>query len=56
MIICKTRVEPFDVLIINRIASMTSGDCASNWSTNVRSNEEKGDLQLRNEPSAERKL
>ena len=28
MVICKTRVKPFDVLIINRIGSMTSGDCA----------------------------
>ena len=29
MMMCKTRVKPFDVLIINRIASMTSGDCAT---------------------------
>ena len=28
MIICKTRVKPFDVLNINRIASMKSGDYA----------------------------
>ena len=28
MMRCKTRVKPFDVLIINRIAGMTSVDCA----------------------------
>ena len=27
--ICKMRVKPFDVLIINRIANMTSVDCAT---------------------------
>ena len=29
MMIRKTRVEPFDVLIKNRIANMTSVDCAT---------------------------
>ena len=27
--ICKTQVKPFDVLIINRIANMTSVHCAT---------------------------
>ena len=46
--ICKTQVKPFDVLIKNRKANMISVDCAINWSTNVRSNERKGDPQLTN--------
>ena len=29
MTICKTRVKPFDVLIKNRMANMTSVDCAT---------------------------
>ena len=42
MMICKMRLKPFDVLIINRIASF----CHSNWSTNDGSDEEKGAPQL----------
>ena len=29
MTICKIRVKPFDVMIMNRIANMTSVDCAT---------------------------
>ena len=29
MMICKIRVKPFDILIIIRIASLTSVDCAT---------------------------
>ena len=29
MTICKTRVKPFDVLIENRMANMTSIDCVT---------------------------
>ena len=29
MMICKTRVKPFDVLIKNRMANLTSVDCAT---------------------------
>ena len=29
MTICKTRVKPFDVLIKNKMANMTSVDCAT---------------------------
>ena len=46
MMICTTRVKPFDVLIKNRIANMTSVDCASQLVDNVRSNEKKGDPPL----------
>ena len=56
MTICKIRVTPFDVLIKNRMANMTSVDCATNWSTIVRSNEEKGDPQLTKKTSTEGRL
>ena len=54
--IYEIRVKPFDVLIINRIASMTSVDCTTQLSTNVRSNEGKGDPQQTKKPSTEGKL
>ena len=41
MTICKTRVKPFDVLIKNRMANMTSVACATHWLTNDKSNEGK---------------
>ena len=42
MMICKTRVEPFDVMIINRIANMTSVDCATQLADECQIKRRKG--------------
>ena len=58
MMIYEMRVKPFDVLIKNRMANMTSVDCATQLvdECQVRSNEEKGDPQLTKETKTEEKL
>ena len=53
MLIDVFRVKPFDVLIKNRMANMTSVDCATQLVDDVRSNEGNGDPQLTKEPSTE---
>ena len=53
MLIYVFRVKPFDVLIKNRMANMTSLACATQLVDDVRSNEGKGDPQLTKEPSTE---
>ena len=56
MMVCKTRVKPFDVLILNRIACLTSEDCAIHLVDECQVKKKEGDLQLTKEPSPEGKL
>ena len=57
MTICKTQIKPFDVLIKNRMANMTSVDCATQlvdeWQSRTK---EKSDPQRTEEPSTDEKL
>ena len=56
MMIYKIRVKPFDVLIINRIAKMTSVDCTPQLVDEGQEKRRKSVLQLTEEPSSEGKL
>ena len=42
MMICKTQVKPFDVLVINRIANMTSADGATQLADECQVKRRKG--------------
>ena len=53
--ICKTRVKPFDVLIENRIANMTSVDCAIQLANECQVKRRKGWPSTDKEPSIEEK-
>ena len=49
--ICKMRVKPFDVSIINRITNMTSVGCATQLVDECQVKRRKSDPQLTEEPS-----
>ena len=54
MMICKTRVEPFDMLVKNRMTNMTSADCITQLVEESEVNRKEGDPQWRKEPSSEK--
>ena len=55
MTICKIWVKPFDVLMKNRLANMTSVGCATQLIDDVGSGGGKGGPQLTKEPLTEKK-
>ena len=47
------RLKPFDVLIIHRIANITSVHCATHLVDECQVKQKKGDPQLTKKPSSE---
>ena len=54
MMICETRVEPFDVLIKKRMTNMTSVDCITQLVDETEVNRKEGDTQWRKRTSSEK--